>query len=134
MLSADGRSGQFAGGGTACFLVSDLEWFAHRVGEYPLSATSRLEVRGGYFSSSTPSTLDQEHLALYVYPTNLRGGVAIQLRATTALQAGERAESQSRAAFEIHVTYEALRLFSRCLKELLQGSVAEAIIEGTERA
>jgi hypothetical protein len=134
MLTAEGCCGRFAGQGTACFLVSELESFAEGSGAYPLATTPRLEIRGGYVSSSNPATLDQEHLALYVYPTNLRGGVGIQLRATTSLQTGDRPEMQSRTAFEMPVTYEALRHFSKDLKSLLRGDLGEALIEGSEVA
>jgi hypothetical protein len=134
MLTAEGCCGRFAGRGTACFLVSELESFAEGIGAYPLATTRRLEIRGGYLSSSKPAMLDQEHLALYVYPTNLRGGVSIQLRVSTSLQAGDRPESQSRTVFEMPVTYEALRHLSKDLKALLRGEVGEAFIESSEVA
>jgi hypothetical protein len=108
MLTAEGCCGRFAGQGTACFLVSELESFAEGIGAYPLATTPRLEIRGGYLS--------------------------IQLHASTSLQAGDRPESQSRTVFEMPVTYEALRHLSKDLKALLRGEVGEAFIEGSEVA
>jgi len=130
-LTVDGRFGSFAGKGRACFSIHELEAFAAQIGAYPISTSPRPEVKGGFYSKANDGTLAQELVGLAVYPINLRGDLAIQLRVMTEWWDGDRPESQCRAAFEVPVSYEALRTLSSELPRLARGEVDEVRVEST---
>jgi hypothetical protein len=76
--------------------------------------------------------LEQELLALTVYPIDGRGYIGIQVRLGSELWPGMRPESQMAVKTEIVATYEPLVQFSRELKALIRGSAIEAVLFGEE--
>ena len=97
-----------------------------------MSEAAPLCITGGFGKNDASGELEQEHVALKVYPIDRRGHIGIQVRLSSALWPGMRPESQMAVKTQIVTTYEPLAQFSRELRALVRGSVAEAVLLGEE--
>lgn len=122
----------FSGESGAYFNLNELESFAESLREFPLPAKDqRRLISGGFGNNQDPKQMQQEHLAISVYPVDAkRGYVGIQVRMATPVWPDTRPESQKQATIELLTTYEPLAKFSRDLVSVLRGSLKEALIEG----
>jgi hypothetical protein len=128
-LCARAESDGFSGESAAYFSVEKLESFAKSLQEFPLQERGH-SIAGAFGSREKPHELEQEHLAICVYPVGSRGYAGIQVRMATPVSAGVRPESKKQAILEIPTTYEPLSKFSRDLLAVLRGSLKEALLEG----
>jgi hypothetical protein len=131
-LLAEVISAGFSGCGAAYFKVDEIVELAESLGTYPLPEAARLCIAGGFYKNDGSGQLEQELLALKVYPIDRRGHIGIQVRLSSELWPGMRAESQMAVKAEIVTTYEPLAQFGRQLKALVRGSATEAILVGEE--
>ena len=123
------RSNGYSGVGSAWFSVGELREFAMSLRAYPLPRDSRLRIAGGFHSQSAPHELEQEHLAIEVYPVGIRGQIAFRVSVSTEVWENCRPESQNRATVEILSTYARAEQFSRQLEALVAGLDSEARLE-----
>ena len=132
-LIAEVTSNGFCGHASAWFNLSDIEQFSVRLAEtYPLLASDPLEIRGGFWSKSTPAVLEQEHLGIEFYPVGLRGEIGCRVRLTTPLYEHDRSNSQHSVAVELKSSYEEVKAFSDSLIKLVRGSNSEAILHAVQ--
>ena len=126
------RPQPLSGESGAYFNLEDLESLAQALREFPLPAEDRRRsIASGFWSKQEPNELEQEHLAISVYPVDTkRGYVGIQVRLATAVWPDMRPESNKQATVELLTTYEPLSKFSRDLVAVLRGSLKEALLEG----
>jgi len=129
-LFAEVISAGFSGNGGAYFNIDEIVELAESLAIYPLSEAAPLCIAGGFSKKDAPGELEQEHLALKVYPIDGRGHIGIQVRLSSELWPGMRAESQMAVKTEIVTTYEPLVQFGRELKALVRGSATEALLVG----
>jgi hypothetical protein len=116
-LLARAEADGFSGESGAYFNVEELESFAKALREFPLPAEDpRRSIAAGFRSKQEPNDLEQEHLAISVYPVDTkRGYVGIQVRMATAVWPDMRPESKKQATVELLTTYEPLAKFSKRL-------------------
>jgi len=128
-LLAQAASGEFSGEGSAWFSISELQGFAEAIAMFPISEKNPPSIVGGFWKKDGSGGLEQEHLALKVYPIDCRGHLGVQVRIATELWPDVRPESQHKVQLEIITTYEPLAKFSRVLLALAEGRIKEAILE-----
>lgn len=133
-LIARAQANGFSGEGAAHFSVTQLEEFAAALLEFPLPTDPWPSIAGGFWDRSNRGRLDQEHLAITAYQIDKRGRIGIQVRMSTEVWKGTRAESQMVAKVEIVTNYEPLAQFSRALSALVRGAANEAVLEGEPTA
>jgi hypothetical protein len=73
--------------------VFPFEEFADLIAAFPLPS-KKCSIAGGFWKDDN---LDQEHLAIDVYPVDLRGHIGVQVRIATELWKESRPESQMSA-------------------------------------
>jgi hypothetical protein len=128
-LLAHARFEGFSGEGGAWFSISELQDFAEAIGIFPFPEGNPPSIAGGFSKKDGSEDLEQEHLALKVYPTDRKGHFGVQVRLATELWNDARPESQHKVELEIVTSYEPLAKFSRDLKYLVDGRIKEAILE-----
>ena len=128
-LLAQATSGGFAGEGGAWFSTSELQDFAEAVGMFPIPEGNSPYIVGGFLKKDGNGDLEQEHLALKIYPIDRRGHLGVQVRIATELWSDARPESQHKVELEIVTSYEPLAKFSRDLKSLVEGRIKEAVLD-----
>lgn len=128
-LLADVRFRGFAGSGSAWFGISELKEFADAIMAFPIPDAVRPSIAGGFWSKEVRGHLEQEHLALTVYPIGRRGQLGVQVRLATELWEGDREESQSSVKVELLTSYQQLAEFAQQLLLLVRGQGREAILE-----
>lgn len=129
-LSAKVMSQGFSGHGSAWVGVPDIEDFAHRLATtYPLEASNKLSLRGGYWDGAEPPRLDQRHLSIEFYPIGFRGEIGCRVELATSVQSQDRPESQHSVAVEFRTTYEGIKAFSTSMLHLVNGIEPEAVLE-----
>lgn len=126
-LLVDASSNGFAGSGSAWFGVDELVSFAENLSAYPLSDPSPI-IRGGFYKKDMSGELDQEHLAIRVYPIDRTGHLGVQVSIATELWPHDRPESQHLVKLEIQTTYQPLSNFGKALKAVVAGRSKEAIL------
>jgi hypothetical protein len=127
-LFAQANSSGFSGEGSAWFSNKELQDFADTIAAFPILEGKSPEITGGFFKKDGSGELEQENLALKVYPIDRRGHLGIQVRIATELWNEERLESQHLVRLEIVTSYEPLMQFSRKLKALAEGRVEEVVL------
>ncbi|HVJ18341.1 MAG TPA: hypothetical protein VM686_23135 [Polyangiaceae bacterium] len=121
---------RFSGEGGAYFGIEELERFAEQIAAYPLPAERRVSLAGGYWSSTEPGKLEDEHLGLEVYPVGRRGQIGVRARVATVIASNERSGSQNSAQIELLTTYEPMSRFARELTALVHGRADSALLSG----
>lgn len=120
----------FSGRGSAWFDKINLITFAKKLAEtYPLNTETPLSIEGGFWSKSG-GDLEQIHVGLKFYPIGSTGQIGCRVSLATAVHSQERPESQSLVSCELKTFYEGLRTFAQSLEKVIEGSVAEALLEG----
>jgi hypothetical protein len=127
-LLAQANSDGFSGEGGAWFLTRELQDFAEAVGMFPIPEGNPPYIAGGLKKDGSRE-LEQEHLALKVYPIDRIGHLGVQVRIATELWNDARPESQHKVELEIVTSYEPPAKFSRDLKSLVEGRIKEAILD-----
>jgi hypothetical protein len=130
-LLAEVRAAGFSGNGGAYFNIDRIVEFAETLATYPLPEAP-ICIAGGFSKKDVSGQIEEELLALKVYPIDGRGHIGIQVRLSSELWRGMRPESQMAVKTEIVNTYEPLAQFSRELKALVRGSLTEAVLLGEE--
>ena len=128
-LLAQATSGGFSGEGGAWFSIGELQDFAEAIGKFPLSEGNPPTIVGGFWKKGRSGELEQEHLALKIYPIDNRGHLGVQVRIATELWNDTRLESQHKVELEIVTSYEPLAKFSRNVKSLVEGRIKEAVLD-----
>lgn len=128
-LLAQATSGGFSGEGGAWFSISELQDFAEAVGMFPIPEGNSPHIVGGFWKKDGGGELEQEHLALKVYPVDRKGHLGVQVRIATELWNDARPESRHKVELEIVTSYEPLAIFSGDLKALVEGRLKEAILD-----
>jgi hypothetical protein len=129
-LLAQASANGFSGKGAAWFSHEEIKEFADACGRFPISGNDKPNLRGGFFKKDGSGTLDQEHLALSIYPIDSRGHLAVQVRLATEVWDLSRSESQHLVQLEIITSYEPLLRFSRELRALADGKRSDVILDG----
>lgn len=129
-LFARAEAGGFAGESSAYFDIDGIEKFASGILAFPPSELKRQEIASGFGSRDN---LKQEHLAIAVYPIDVRRGyIGVQVRLASKAWPDTRPDSQGITRLEIVTTYEPLSRFSRDLVAVVKGNLREALLEGQE--
>jgi hypothetical protein len=129
-LFARAEAGGFAGESSAYFNTDRIEKFASDILAFPPSELKRQEIASGF---GDEDTLEREHLAIAVYPIDVRRGyVGVRVRLASKAWRDARPDSQGITRLEIVTTYEPLSRFSRDLVALVKGNIREALLEGQE--
>jgi hypothetical protein len=126
-LTAQAEVGGFSGRGSAWFSVSQIEEFADKISAFPLPVDKKHVLAGGSWGQGR---LEQEHLAIEIYPVDGRGHIGTQVRVASELWGEARPQSQLAARIELITSYQPLLEFSRDLVGLVRGFVEEVILEG----
>lgn len=126
-LLALAESQGFSGRGGAWFGVSQIEEFAKELSTFPLPDRETIILKGGFWKSDL---LDQEHLALEVYPIDRRGHIGVQIRMASELWKPTRPQSQMTAKVELVTSYQPLLEFSNHLQDLVRNEIEELLLEG----
>ena len=129
-LLAQAAARGFSGEGGAWFGITELQDFAAAVGMFPIPEEHPPFIDAGFVKKDGSGELEQEHLAIKVYPIDHRGHLGVQVRIATELWRDDRPESQHKVELEILTSYELLGRFSRDLLALVEGRIEEAILEG----
>jgi hypothetical protein len=128
-LFARAQADGFSGEGSAYFNIDEIEKFAIALGAFPLRSPA---ISGGFLERDGAGNL-KEHLGISLYAIDSRGHIRVQVRMSTTEHPGDtRPESRHAATVEIMTTYEPLSKFSRQLRALLRGDVAEIRLDGEE--
>jgi hypothetical protein len=117
----------FAGRGGAWFDISQIDKFADAIAAFPLPTDRRCLLNSGFWKNGG---LDQEHLAIEIYPVDTRGHIGVQVRLASELWGNDRQQSQSAVRVEMYTTYERLRKFSNDLRALVHDASEEILLEG----
>jgi hypothetical protein len=126
-LFASVKVNGFCGHGSAWIGPDELsELGAKLATAFPLKES--LGICGGYWSSSEPGELSQEHLALLFYPVSARGTVGCQVRLASPVQPSERPASRNLVQVELLTSYEYLQQFAETLVRLAGGQAPEAVL------
>jgi hypothetical protein len=126
-LLARAKAAGFAGEGSAWFGISELEEFTAAALAFPLLTDQPVLLRGGFWKEGQ---LEQEHLAIEIYPIDRRGHIAVQVRVSSELWASSHKQSQFAARIEIITSYQALSNFMGALRALVNGREEEVLLEG----
>ena len=129
-LHVKATSDGFTGEGGAWFSQQQVLEFADGVAAFPISEKNPPVIKGGFYKRDLSGELDQEHLALAVYPIDRIGHIAVQVQIATEVWEQTRPESQQSVKLEIRTTYQPILQFSKDLKALVNGHVAEAVLHG----
>jgi hypothetical protein len=127
-LLATVRFQGFAGRGGAWFSISQLEEFADAIAVFPIQNEKRPAIAGGFWSNDAQGKLEEEHLAIAVYPVGGRGQVGVLVRLSTELWEGDRTDSQATIKVELLTTYQPLADFAKQLHLLVHGEVETATL------
>ena len=128
-LHAFVTSDGFSGHGSAWFDVGRVREFSKALRSYPLSETNPPHIEGGYWSESAPSTLDQVHVSIRVYPIGHRGQLGVRVViADPPIAQEDRLDSQNRAEIELRTGYNALERFALELDAMLRSSAEKAVL------
>ena len=114
----------------AYFSIEQIASFAEQLAKVPLPANPRPTLVGGFWQKDRSDQLEQEHLAIEVYPVNHRGHIGVQVRLGEEVWDHNRPEQRHQVQLELLTTYEPLARFGRSLLALAKGSVALATLEG----
>ena len=129
-LHVRATSDGFSGEGGAWFSNQKVLEFADGIAAFPISEKNPPALKGGFYKRDKSGELDQEHLALAVYPIDRTGHLAVQVRIATEVWEQTRPESQRSVKLEIRTSYQPILQFSQDLKALVNGAVAEAVLHG----
>jgi hypothetical protein len=121
---------EFSGESAAYFNVEEIEEFAKVIAVYPLAKGIKHSISGGFAKREETEELENEHLAIVVYPIDERGHIGVQVRLASKSWPDTRVESQQIAKVEIITTYAPLAKFSAAILKLLSGSREEVVLEG----
>jgi hypothetical protein len=125
-VSANG----FAGHGGAHFSTYEIAKFARAIAEFPLPVDPRPLLAGGFWAKDAPIRLDQETLAIVVYPIDHRGHIGVKIRIADESWGHNRPEERRQLQVEIITSYESLRRFSSYLLAIVDGNRTQALLEG----
>ncbi|GAC1445894.1 MAG: hypothetical protein NVSMB56_00450 [Pyrinomonadaceae bacterium] len=115
--------------GSTWFGNAQLQAFIEELIIFPIPKRKSIQVVGGFYKKDGTGEIDQEHLAISVYPIDSRGHLGVQVRIATELWKDQRPESQQAVKLEIITSYEPLMQFSRKLKALMDGRIEEVILD-----
>lgn len=127
-LFVEASSKGFSGIGSAWFNKTELLDFAKSISMYPLSNDNLPKISGGFWRKDVIDELEQEHLAISVYPTDGKGNLGIQIKLATEIWNEYRPESQHIVKLEILTSYNALELLSKEIVALLNNRIEKAIL------
>jgi hypothetical protein len=108
-----------------------LREFADAIGEFPIPESPRPAIAGGFYRGDGTNGLQQEHLALEVYPIGKTGDLAVRVRLATEDWDHEGPEFQDRVELRITTGYEPMARFSRDLRALVEGRASQAELGGS---
>jgi len=129
-LFAEASANGFSGVGSAWFNRSEILEFANALAAYPIPKDKLPKIVGGFWRSDAKGELEQEHLAISVYPIGGVGNLGIQVRLATAENSSEmRPESLHLVKLEIETNYNALAMFSKQIIALINRRVEKAVLE-----
>ena len=128
-LFAEASSSGFSGVGEAWFDRIQLLEFANALATYPLPSDNLPKIAGGFWRNNLAGELDQEHLAISVYPIDGKGGLGVQVKLSTELWSEMRPEQQHIVKLEITTSYNALEKFSKEFVALINGRVERAVLQ-----
>jgi hypothetical protein len=129
-LFAEASANGFSGVGSAWFNRSELLEFANALATYPIPKDKLPKIAGGFWRKDVSDELDQEHLAISVYPIDGVGNLGVQVRLATAENSSEmRPESLHVVKLEIQTKYNALATFSKQIIDLVNGRIEKAVLE-----
>ena len=128
-LSATAAANGFAGVGAAWFNVDELQNFASRLSDYPLSDPGPT-IAGGFYRDGARPALSQELIGISAYAVGRTGQVGVQVRLATGVWEATRPESRHSVQLELLTTYEHLGRFARQLAAVVVGEAPEAVLEG----
>ena len=127
-LSAKVQVNGFSGVGAAWFNVSEISSFGQMLAKtYPLLPGEDYELKGGYWSSTRPGTIQHIHLALSFYPVGSIGRVGCRVQLANQLETASSAPEYAVTA-ELRTQYEQLREFGLALVALTEGKCSEAVL------
>lgn len=118
----------FSGRGAAWFNLREISDFASNLTQFPLPVSNRPTLRGGNWSKSRPSVIEQEHVGLEVYPIGSRGVIGVRARLATPHQNTDRPEDFFQVVAELKTSYAELARFAKALSALVSGHVNEALL------
>lgn len=72
------------------FQIKSLQDFADAIAVFPIPEENPPKILGGFLKKDGGGELEQEHLALKVYPIDHTGHLGIQIRIATELWNNER--------------------------------------------
>lgn len=130
-LIAEASSNGFSGVGGAWFNNSDVLDFAKALSVYPLETSNLPKISGGFWKKDVKGELEQEHLAISVYPIDGKGNLGIRVKLATELWNEERPESQHVVKLEILTSYNALEKLSKEIVALLNKRVKKAVLQNS---
>lgn len=120
----------FSGLGSAWFNLEAIDAFGRTLSEsFPLCAGPASELKGGFWSSQQPNTIEQVHLGIRFYPIGSTGLVGCRVELATPKHQQDRADSIHSVAVELHTYYEQLLSFGLSLSDLANGTVTETILQ-----
>jgi hypothetical protein len=124
-LVAEFATHGFAGNGSAYIVLANLAEQAEKFAEYPLRSNQLVKLEGGYWDKETPSKLNEEHLHISIFPTNLRGDLVLLIR--VGIPKDDSPGLRYSAAAELRTNYEDLAQFSKNLVSLANGEISEVL-------
>ena len=130
-LFVEASANGFSGVSSAWFNKSEILEFANALSNYPLVKDKLPKIAGGFRCSDVKGELEQEHLAILVYPIDGVGNLGIKVKLATAHHSELRPESQHSVKLEIETKYNALEKFSKQIIALINGQVEKAVLENT---
>lgn len=132
LLTAQARSGKFAGQGSAWFNRSELMEFASRLAAYPLPWGAEVTLQGGYRGAAANDGLTQIHLRVAFKPHDRTGRIRVSMILSDPyedMQADELAHSTN---LYFLTTYNRVSTFRQELLALISGQGGVAQLQGGE--
>ena len=123
------RRDKFSGAGSAWFSDRQIHEFGRSLSEtFPVAASSKISLRGGYWKSeANPPQLEEVLVGITVYATNTTGTIGVRVELMEGRAEGVRTESRASVTVELLTDYESLRSFGHSVAALVyeQNTVAQ---------
>jgi hypothetical protein len=125
-LTVSATASNFAGLGSAWLNKETVLEFSERLKAYPLDPAHEPSIWGGYVTEDRSGV----QISLRCYPIGVLGQIGVGIELASDIAQVTDPARQSRLQVELLTGYEALRRFSDHLRQLVEGQVNTARLDG----
>jgi len=129
-LRAEARMGDFAGVGEAWFGIAQVLSFLTALAVLSEKLEGAPELVGGFWSTSTPSVIQQINLGIRCYPISKTGAIGVHINLALDPYTGRRDEEVPRVCFELRTVPGLIDRFLLEARTMVNCKAGFATLEG----